>query len=229
MTSTDAKGNAGPYNFGPTAERYEGWYATTLGKLQDLAQKADVVNFLECTGTGAGLLDVGCGTGHWSRFFATLGYTVVGVDISPEMIQEALGHGPHGITFHLADACALPFQDGVFEIIAAMAALEFMENPQQALEEMARCVRHGGRLLIGTLNRASPLNEKRIADGHEPYASGHLYTPDTVHELLAPFGTVRMVASEPLQVPAEIHVSASAGTSLTKNMKGPFIVAEVQR
>lgn len=229
MNAFDARGKAGLFDFGPAAERYEDWYASSLGKIQDLAQKADVVNFLECTEAGARLLDVGCGTGHWSRFFATLGYTVTGVDTSSEMIAEARDRSPATISFQQADAVSLPFHDAAFDIVAAMATLEFMTAPQQALAEMARCVRDRGRLLIGTLNLSAPLNKKRIVEGHEPYASGHLYTPEALQEILAPFGTLRMVASEPLHTPADIYDGVTPGISLAQRVTGPFIVAEVQR
>jgi len=229
MTSVKDIRTRGLFDFAPFAETYDRWYATPGGRTHDLAQKADVFGFLARGGTDARLLDVGCGTGHWTRYFAMLGYAVVAVDVSSEMVHVAYGSRPSGTAFHVADAAALPFEDAAFDVAAAMATLEFLPAPAEALEEMARCVRHGGRLLIGSLNRSASLNRKRLAQRREPYASGHLYSPDELERLLEPFGRIRMVASDPdgaflPEEPGELDRG-----SIGAGLDGPFIVAEVQR
>ncbi len=198
-----------PFDFGPLAGDYDRWYDTPAGRSHDRAQKALVRSFLSTAGSGERLLDVGCGTGHWSRFFVSLGYPVVGVDISKEMIDVAKGHVLPRCVFKMADACNLPFEANSFDVVAAMATLEFVPAGGGALAEMARCAKPSGRILIGTLNRIAPINQERQTAGQEPYASACLYSPNELRELLKPYGQVRIGVT-------------------TEASRGAFIVAEVR-
>jgi len=217
------------FDFGPMASEYDRWYATPAGQAHDRVQKEDVRRLLRPASAGQTLLDIGCGTGHWSLFFAGMGYQVKGVDIAPEMIEVARSKVPE-CSFQVADVYDLPFDDGAFDVVAAMATLEFLPDSAAAVGEMVRCTRRGGYLLVGTLNRLAPLNQHRIAKGKQPYSSARLFSPEELRRFLTPWGRVRMVASlppghgrHPLR-PKRI-VGRIAG--LRSTLDGPFIVAEV--
>jgi len=212
------------YDFGPMANDYDRWYGTPAGRAHDQRQKALVRSFLPSPRPGERLLDVGCGTGHWSRFFAEQGFAVVGVDISPEMIAAARSRNAPNCRFEVADACELPFEDASFGVAAAMATLEFVSDARAAVAEMFRCVKPGGSMLVGTLNRLAPLNHRRMAEGKQPYASARMFSPSELRRLLAVLGRVRM----------EVTVDAHAGgttrgrRSMLRHVPaGAFIVAEV--
>lgn len=218
------------FDFGPVAHEYERWYGTPAGRMHDRIQKQDVRTLLRPARGHERLLDVGCGTGHWSAFFLSLGYEVRGVDLSGEMIAAARTAVP-GCTFDVADACDLPFEDASFDVVACMATLEFLSDPAAGVREMARCVKPGGSLLIGTLNRLAPLNRHRLSKGRQPYASGRLQSPGELRALLRRFGRARMVAS---RVPSSdrdrrlgrpIDHQAARGR---RKLTGPFLVAEVR-
>jgi SAM-dependent methyltransferase len=213
------------YDFGELASDYERWYDTPAGRAHDAAQKSDVRKFLKPAPPGARLLDVGCGTGHWSRFFASLGYDVVGVDISQDMIQVAKTRREPHCRFQVADALALPFGDHCFDLVAAASMIEFVSDASAALMEMFRCVKPDGAILIGTLNRLAPINRHRLAKGRQPYASGRLLSPSELRRLLTPFGRVRMIASLP-----KTGRRRRRGWRITarRTLSGPFIVAEVR-
>ncbi len=220
------------FNFGPLAREYDRWYATPAGRVHDRLQKEDVAKLLPPARFGERLLDVGCGTGHWSRFFASLGYSVHGIDVSWEMIAVAQSAGIPGCTFEVADASGLPFGDASFDVVAAMAMLEFTPDPVTAVREMVRCTKPGGRVLIGTLNRLAPLNRHRLSKGRQPYASGHLFTPNELRTLLAPWGKVRMVASSVRDRKTRSLLPMLIAGRLTARrgrFRGAFIVAEVRR
>jgi ubiquinone/menaquinone biosynthesis C-methylase UbiE len=212
------------------AREYDRWYDTPAGQAHDRVHKDDVRRLLRPASAGQTLLDVGCGTGHWSAFFAEMGYTVTGVDVAPAMIEVARSAVPQ-CTFQVADAHQLPFDDGVFDVVASMATLEFLPDQAAAIREMARCARKHGQLLLYTLNRLAPLNQHRIAKGKLPYSTAHLLSSDELRSLLAPLGRVRMVASS---LPGHGHRPslpkrvAGRLAGLRGNFNGSFIVAEVR-
>ncbi|MGM0485209.1 MAG: class I SAM-dependent methyltransferase [Planctomycetota bacterium] len=209
---------------------YDRWYATPAGQAHDLVQKDDVRGLLRPALAGQTLLDVGCGTGHWIAFFSEMGYTVTGVDVAPAMIEVARST-VRGCTFQVADAHDLPFDDGSFDVVAAMATTEFLSDPSTAIGEMARCAKEHGHLLVGTLNRLAPLNQHRIAKVKQPYASAHLLSSDELRSLLAPLGRVRMVASSPPghgRHPSRLKHVVGRIAGLRSKLNGPFIVAEVR-
>ena len=183
------------YDFGSMVDKYDRWYETPEGRSHDKQQKSAVRRLLREVAPGDRLLDVGCGTGHWSRFFTGLGFSVFGIDISPQMIEKARSHNWPGCRFEVADAEHLPSTNHSFEVVAAMFTLEFVANPDKVLAEMCRCVKPGGMLIVGTLNKSDPLNLDRIAQGEEPYASAHMFSPPELDKMLAQCGQVRMSGS----------------------------------
>ncbi|MBS3735414.1 MAG: class I SAM-dependent methyltransferase [Phycisphaerae bacterium] len=219
------------FDFGAIARRYDRWYDTPAGRAHDRIQKQDVQRLLPRAEGDKRLLDVGCGTGHWSAFFTEMGYTVVGIDIAAAMIAVAASNVPDA-SFQIADAYALPFADASFDVVATMAVLEFLPDAAAAVREMARCAKPRGRLVIGTLNRLAPLNQHRLTRRKEPYASAKLLSPKELRDLLGPWGHVRMVASTCRSIPAEAslprRIAARLGLTASR-LRGPFIVAEVRR
>jgi ubiquinone/menaquinone biosynthesis C-methylase UbiE len=231
MANQERRCHGSLYDFAPMAATYERWYSTPAGRVHDREQKALVRRFLPPIEQGHRLLDVGCGTGHWSRFFASLGLLVVGIDISSEMIAAAQSATPRGCRFLVADAHELPFADGCFDIVAAMVTLEFVADAEKVLAEMSRCTRPAGHLLVGALNRTSPLNRRRIADRKAPYYSARMFSAPELRELLSRFGRPRLsVTSEVDRRTNQEVLSASGKQPETSPAipSGAFIVAEMR-
>ncbi len=183
------------FDFGTIAHDYDRWYLTPEGQNHDRIQKQDVLELLPPAQPYERLLDVGCGTGHWSRFFRSLGYTVTGVDISEEMVEVAKSYHTPGCGYQVADACDFPFDDDTFDVVAAMAMLGFVSDAFQVLKEMTRCAKGEGVILIGTLNRLAEINQERLTEGREPYVSGRFFSEKELHDFLCRFGEVRIVNS----------------------------------
>jgi len=120
------------------------------------------------------LLDVGCGTGAASRAAAVVGGSVVGIDLSSEMLREAvrLARAIDNVTFMQADAEALPFADASFTAIICTNSFHHYPNPSNALREMARVLTPGGRLVVGDpcadvwTVRVADVFLKRMEPGH---------------------------------------------------------------
>jgi ubiquinone/menaquinone biosynthesis C-methylase UbiE len=107
-------------------------------------------------------LEVGIGTGLNLPFYAPAVTRLVGVDLSPEMMNVARERAidlPFPATFVPADAAALPFPDAAFDTVAISLALCTIPNPARALREAARVCRPDGRvvLLEHVLAAARPL------------------------------------------------------------------------
>ena len=188
--------SASRFDFGPMAERYDQWYETDEGALYDRLEKRAVVRLLPHNGRGKELLDVGCGTGHWARFFSEHGFTIAGIDISPSMIRVAHGKGIPRASFTTADAHELPFDSGRFDVAVAITTLEFVRDQEVVLREMVRCTRRpGGLVLVGALNALARINRHRRAVGQPTYREARFFTPRELKAALAPFGETRVTAA----------------------------------
>jgi len=153
--------------FDDHAKSYDEWYTTPIGKWIDEIETRCAFGLLEPR-SGMKILDAGCGTGNFSLKLARLGCAVTGVDLSCEMLAIAIEKARAEnleVKFLPMDVKALEYVDGAFDAVISMAALEFIENPLDAAEEMYRVVRRGGRLVIGTINRLSPWGELYMGIG----------------------------------------------------------------
>jgi 2-polyprenyl-3-methyl-5-hydroxy-6-metoxy-1,4-benzoquinol methylase len=86
----------------------------------------------------------------------------------------------------------LLFLDKSFDVVSAMAVLEFVSDARRVCAEMIRCLKPGGRLIAGTLNRLAGINRQRVAARAEPYASAKMFAPEELNILMAEFGNVNI-------------------------------------
>ena len=186
----------GTFDFDTLAETYDHWYDTAEGAMYDRLEKQAVRELLLKNTHGEKLLDVGCGTGHWSQFFRELGFTVTGVDISPEMIRVADGKNINRASFKIADAHHLLFEDGMFDVSVAITTLEFVRNPAGVIHEMARCTKHSnGKLIFGVLNYCASINRKRKMKNNQPYSNAQFFTPRQLRNMLNPYGEPKVFST----------------------------------
>ncbi|MDH6108210.1 SAM-dependent methyltransferase [Kitasatospora sp. MAP12-15] len=97
---------------------------------------------------GKDVLELGCGAAHWSASLAGRGARVVGLDISGAQLR----HASRGDRFHpvLADAQALPFADGSFDLVLSDYGAMSWADPYLTVPEAARVLRPGGQLAFCT-------------------------------------------------------------------------------
>lgn len=100
------------------------------------------------------ILDVGGGYGRITGPFAER-HDVTLVDLSEEMLAEAKQRYP-ALTVQQADARALPFPDGSFDLVIALDLLCHLPNLQDGTRELRRVAKAGGRVVCDTTN-ANPL------------------------------------------------------------------------
>lgn len=138
--------------FERAAPRYEGWYATPRGRRASRAETALLGWLLTGFSQAQSALDVGCGTGHFTRWLARRGLPTIGLDRAPTMLAELRRQLPDCPAL-LADAHALPLRDRAVDLVVFVATLEFLDDPRAALAEAARVARRG--LIAVALNRWS--------------------------------------------------------------------------
>jgi ubiquinone/menaquinone biosynthesis C-methylase UbiE len=169
------------------AESYDDYYASTHGALVDALEKAAVHALLAGVPRGR-LLELGCGTGHWTAYLAAQGFDVVGMDLSEAMLDVARRRHLGGVTLLRAAAERLPLADAIVPAVAAVAVLEFVEDPTAVVCEIVRVLRPGGWFIGGFLNRESALGLPTTAGAIVRH--GRLLTPGEMASLLSPLGSL---------------------------------------
>ena len=96
---------------------------------------------------GGRIADIGCGPGHVARYLADRGAHVEGVDLSPEMIDEARAANP-GLAFHVGDMFALPTGIENLAGIVAFYAIVHTGTDQLPFREFHRALAPGGLAAI---------------------------------------------------------------------------------
>jgi SAM-dependent methyltransferase len=119
---------------------------------------------------GETALDVACGPGNTTRRLRdALGDGLaVGCDASASMLARAVRDSPgRGVAYVRADAEALPFADGSFDVVTCYGALYLMEHPFRAVDELLRVLRPGGRVaLLTTCDRGPAAARTAFAVTH---------------------------------------------------------------
>jgi len=142
---------------------YDAWYHTARGRWIAEVEWSLLIDLLQPE-TGKTLLDVGCGTGYFSRRFANTGLSVTALDPNQAALAYARQQGD-GINYLQANVLCLPYSTNSFDYVSAITSLCFVEPPEQALQEMWRVTRRG--LLLGVLNKNSLLYwQKRHSRGY---------------------------------------------------------------
>lgn len=95
--------------------------------------------------SGEHILDLGCGTGHLTEQIAASGATVVGVDKSAEMIEQARQKHP-AISFEVMDARELALAQP-FDAVFSNATLHWITEPEKVIAGIAKILRSGGRFV----------------------------------------------------------------------------------
>jgi ubiquinone/menaquinone biosynthesis C-methylase UbiE len=118
------------------------WHQTVLKILPDLNDKA--------------VLEIGCGRGDFARLLASRypSAKIVATDFSEAAIGSCKSklEPDSNVIFKLADAQALPFDDGSFDYVISCECLEHVEKPFRMMSNIARCLKPGGGFVVTTEN-----------------------------------------------------------------------------
>jgi ubiquinone/menaquinone biosynthesis C-methylase UbiE len=104
---------------------------------------------------GMSVLDVACGTGNQSIPAAQTGADVTGVDIAPNLIEQARKHAVDKglkIRFDEGDAENLPYTNANFDVVMTMFGAMFAPRPELVADELVRVCRPGGLIVMANWN-----------------------------------------------------------------------------
>lgn len=138
----------------------DGEYDRTAAVLEPAA--GDVIATAR-VGSGAWVLDVACGTGNAALAAASRGASVVGVDLSPQLVDMARARAvlarAADATFLVGDAGNLPVEAGAFDVSVSVFGVIFAPDPAAAVGQMLTALRPGGTLVIASWLDRGPIHE----------------------------------------------------------------------
>lgn len=118
---------------------------------QDRMWRHSVVHAVDAY-SGELVLDLAAGTGTSAEFFTRKGARVIACDFSQGMLRVGAerrgGASRRGVTFVAGDALSLPFADETFDAVTISFGLRNVNDVDQALRELRRVTKVGGRLVV---------------------------------------------------------------------------------
>jgi len=128
------------------------WMAGNFGEVAKFAAKEGEV-FVQRIGIQRGqrVLDVACGTGNTAIPEARAGADVTGVDIAPNLLEQARTRAASeglSIRFEEGDAESLPYPDAAFDAVVTMFGAMFAPRPERTAGELVRVCKPGGLIAM---------------------------------------------------------------------------------
>jgi SAM-dependent methyltransferase len=105
---------------------------------------------------GMNVLELGCGTGYFTRELAHSGAHIVAVDVSPELLEVARAAcSPPNVSYEIQNACAMTYRDSHFDSVVGSSVLHHLEITE-ALREIYRVLKIGGAIYFTEPNMLNP-------------------------------------------------------------------------
>jgi ubiquinone/menaquinone biosynthesis C-methylase UbiE len=106
--------------------------------------------------TGDHVLELGCGSGYFTKELAGLPIRVTAIDISPDLIEEAKNQVKAGnVTFRIQNAYQTDFDDCAFDAVIGSSVLHHLDTAK-AMAEIYRVLKNGGHIAFTEPNMMNP-------------------------------------------------------------------------
>ncbi len=130
-------------------------WGTPAGRLR-VDRRAKLIADAAGLTTGIRALELGCGTGIFTRRFAATGASIVAIDVSPELLDRAvMKETPGDIAYRIDDAEAMSFDDESFDAVIGSSVLHHLDI-RASLSEIHRVLKRGGRMAFAEPNMMNP-------------------------------------------------------------------------
>lgn len=155
------------------------WIAGDFGQIakSTAAGGEDFINRMNLQ-PGMKVLDVACGTGNLAIPAARAGAIVKGVDIAPNLLEQAGARAEHEglqIQFDEGDAEALPYEDASFDAVVTMFGAMFAPRPELVAVELKRVCRPGGFIAMANWTPTGFVGQMfKTISSHVPPPAGML-------------------------------------------------------
>jgi SAM-dependent methyltransferase len=163
------------------------------------------------------VLDVACGAAHVAEQAAPHVRQVVGVDLTPALLevgaQRLREAGITNVLLQEGNAAALPFLDASFDLVMCRGSLHHFPHPDEAVREMARVCRPGGRVVVSDMVAPSAEVREPFDELHrhlDPSHAGVLMEGELAEVLRSTVGPLTYgETSDPLTIPVD-HILTDA-------------------
>jgi SAM-dependent methyltransferase len=107
-------------------------------------------------GPGVTVLELGCGTGYFTRALARSGADIVAIDVSPDLLKIARANcSAPNVRYEIQNAYEMSYSDAVFDFIVGSSVLHHLEI-EAALREIYRVLKPGGTICFTEPNMLNP-------------------------------------------------------------------------
>lgn len=144
------------------ANAYEHWFYKHRNRMAAELESRLMLSMLK-PNPGELVLDIGCGIGSILPPLLDEGLQVTGIDPSPYMLDIILAQFNDRVDLYRGRAEDLPFDDNSFNHACFFSSLEFVDDPQKAIEEACRVAKD--KVFIGVLNRYAIKGIQRRVQG----------------------------------------------------------------
>jgi len=156
------------------------------------------------------VLDVACGAAHAAEQAAPHVRQVVGVDLTPELLDlgrdRLRAAGIVNVLLQEGNAADLAFVDASFDLVVCRGALHHFPHPEQPVAEMARVCRPGGRVVVSDMVAPSPDERAAFDEVHrqlDPSHAGVLLEIEIAELLRSTVGPLSYgETTDPITIPA---------------------------
>lgn len=173
-------------------------YSGDTGEYRDNVHHRLLNRFLSGQPPGSRILEVGCGTGRFTRTMLSRSHDITAIDFARNMLTEArqaTSDSEGEVHLYQADAQVLPFRDSTFDAGVMINVASHLPRAGEVLTEIGRVTRADSQLFVNFPNLFSPylplglyINARERSVQEDVYT--HWYTPREIREVLAQGGFV---------------------------------------